>query len=100
VIGTGGNVKNGARIVAAGALGLSMLLVIRGCGSERAVVERVAEVEHEQWMAWSKNVAPEVSPERRARWRKLWVPYKDLPEEEKEKDRAWARRALEAASRK
>jgi hypothetical protein len=78
-------------------LGAGIFLWGRGCGSERDQLERVAEVEHEQWMAWSKTVADEVSPERRARWSKSWVPYRDLPEEEKEKDRVWARRALEAA---
>lgn len=70
---------------------------IRSCNSERDAVERVAEVEHEQWVAWSKAVAPEVSPERRARWAKYWIPYKDLPEEIKELDRAWARKAIAAA---
>jgi hypothetical protein len=78
---------------------LTSLVCIRGCGSERAAVERVAEVEHEQWMAWSKTVAPEVSPERRARWEKYWVPYKELPEEVKEQDRIWARKAIAAAKR-
>ena len=73
---------------------------IRSCSSERDAVERVAEVEHAQWMAWSKAVAHEVSPERRARWERYWVPYKDLPEEVKELDRAWARRAIEAARRR
>ncbi|HEX8110066.1 MAG TPA: hypothetical protein VF516_20190 [Kofleriaceae bacterium] len=70
------------------------------CDSEREAVERVAEVEHAQWMAWSKEVAPEVSPARRARWMKYWVPYKDLPEEVKELDRVWARKAIEAARRR
>jgi hypothetical protein len=82
---------------AAGVLALGLFVTSRGCDSERATLERVAEVEHEQWMAWSKAVAPEVSPERRARWKKSWIPYKDLPEEEKEKDRQWARKALKAA---
>jgi hypothetical protein len=71
----------------------------RSCGSDRAAVERVAEVEHEQWVTWSKSVAPEVSPERRARWQKYWVPYKDLPDDVKEQDRVWARKALQAARR-
>jgi hypothetical protein len=79
--------------VAAGGL----LMVGRGCQSDRRVVERMAEVEHQQWTEWSKNVAPEVSPERRARWQKYWVPYKDLPEAVKEQDREWARKALAAA---
>lgn len=28
-------------------------------------------------------------------WKDLWVPYSMLPEEEKEKDRVWARRVLD-----
>jgi hypothetical protein len=78
---------------------LTSFVCIRSCGSERAAVERVAAVEHEQWMAWSKTVAPEVSPQRRARWEKYWVPYKKLPEEVKEQDRIWARKAIAAAKR-
>lgn len=86
-------------------LGLAVLVAaaawsIRSRSSERDAVERVAEVEHAQWMAWSKAVAPEVSPERQARWARYWVPYKDLPEEVKELDRVWARRAIEAARRR
>jgi hypothetical protein len=93
-------VTSGAKAAAFGVLGLATLLALRSGGSQARAIERVAEVEHEQWMAWSKSVAPEVSPERRARWQKLWVPYKDLPEDEKEKDREWARKALEAAAGK
>lgn len=29
-----------------------------------------------------------------ARWKKLWVPYSRLPEEEKESDRKYARKVL------
>jgi hypothetical protein len=71
----------------------------RSSSSDRAAVERVAEVEHEQWTTWSKSVAHEVSPERRARWEKYWIPYKDLPDDVKEQDRVWARKALRAAGR-
>ena len=71
----------------------------RVSNSDRAAVERVAEVEHEQWATWSKSVAHEVSPERRARWEKYWIPYKDLPDDVKEQDRVWARKALRAAAR-
>jgi len=67
------------------------------CHRQDDRVERVSAVLHEEWVAWSKNVAPEVSAERRDRWEKLWVPYDELPESEKEKDREWARKALEAA---
>lgn len=63
------------------------------------VLERLAEVEHEQWMAWSQSVAEEVSAERRQRWQTCWVPYHDLPEEMKELDRLWARKMVEALHR-
>lgn len=80
-----------------GAAGLLVGLAFSFCGGPDARLERVSEVEHEQWMEWSKSVAPEVSPERRARWEKFWVPYEELPEDIKELDRDWARRALKAA---
>lgn len=57
-------------------------------------LERLAELEHEQWMEWSKAVADEVSPERRARREKYWVPYDQLTEEVKEQDRVWARKVI------
>lgn len=60
------------------------------------MIEKLAALEHEQWMKWSMAVADEVSPERRKRWETLWVPYEELSEEEKEKDREWARKVLEA----
>jgi hypothetical protein len=84
-------------LLAAGCVGFAIYLAGGACNSERRALERVAEVEHEQWTEWSKSVAPEVSPERRARWQKYWVPYKDLPEEVKEQDREWARKAMRAA---
>lgn len=66
---------------------------------EEELLERLAEVEHEQWMAWSQSVAAEVSAERRQRWQACWIPYEDLPEDVKELDRQWARKVLEALRR-
>lgn len=63
------------------------------------IVEILAELEHEQWMEWSKNlVATEkrLSMNRIERWKKLWVPYAELTEEQKEQDRIYARKVLEA----
>jgi hypothetical protein len=64
--------------------------------NDEELLERLAEAEHEQWMYWSKATVTEVSAECRARWSRWWIPYAELPEEEKEKDRVWARRALAA----
>lgn len=62
------------------------------------ILEKLAELEHKQWMSWSKNLASdplnEISPLRLARWKKLWRPYLKLTEEEKEQDRIWARKVL------
>jgi hypothetical protein len=60
------------------------------------LIERLSGIEHEQWMAWSRSVAAEVSPERLNAWRSCWVPYEALSDEQKEFDRQWARRALAA----
>lgn len=73
--------------------------VSTGCSDtypDGPIVEKVAVVEHEQWMEWSKAVADEVSPERRARWKRDWVHYDQLSEAAKEKDRVWARKVIEA----
>jgi RyR domain-containing protein len=56
--------------------------------------ERLAELEHEQWMAWAKAVWDEVSPARRERWAPLMVPYHQLTEASKDQDREWADKVL------
>ncbi len=66
---------------------------------EHDLLERLAALEHEQWVLWSQAVAAEVSEERRRRWQALWVPYAELPEEVKEQDRVWARKVLDLLGR-
>jgi hypothetical protein len=58
--------------------------------------EELADLEHRQWMHWSKYVAKEHDiPEKlEEKWEKSWKPYSQLSEEMKEKDRKWARKAL------
>lgn len=61
-------------------------------------LERLAALEHRQWMEWAKallKAEPGISKDRKERWKKLFVPYDDLSEESKEQDRVYARRALE-----
>jgi hypothetical protein len=61
-------------------------------------LERLAAIEHDQWMEWAKNIltTENVSAERKARWEKLFVPYDQLSEEMKEFDRVWARKVIDA----
>jgi hypothetical protein len=58
--------------------------------------EILAELEHEQWIAWSKNIAETetISPARLKRWEKLWCPYSMLTEAQKDQDREYGDKVL------
>jgi hypothetical protein len=60
------------------------------------VREQLAAVEHDQWVAWSQEIAKTeaITPERLARWQALWCPYDALSEAQKDQDREWADRVL------
>lgn len=60
-------------------------------------VEKIAEELHAIWVEWSKELADTecwISRPRLERWKRLWVPYRMLTEEMKEKDRRIARKIL------
>ena len=59
------------------------------------VIEYLASEVHNVWMNWSQSVAGSVSENRLKRWKKLWVPYWDLPGDEKKSDRKIAEALLE-----
>ena len=65
-------------------------------GGNDALRERLAELEHEQWVEWSRSLAERESlaPERLTRWRRYWVPYAELDDEVKEQDRRYADRII------
>ncbi len=67
----------------------------------KSMREDLAELEHDQWVAWSKQIAAteKISPERLARWKKLWVPYSQLTESYKDDDRKWADKVLAILSK-
>ncbi len=58
--------------------------------------EELAKLEHEQWMEWSKNLHSneKLSPERIDRWTKMWIPYSELTEEQKDQDRVYAEKSM------
>jgi len=76
--------------------------------SETSVLtEELAELEHEQWEVWSRSLISQLLDDitpfetvkirnrvlaKHQRWLKLWKPYSELTEEEKEQDRIWARK--------
>ena len=56
--------------------------------------EKLANLEHEQWMKWASSVMDEVGEERQKRWRAYMIPYGDLSEKVKDYDRKWADKIL------
>ena len=66
------------------------------------LIEDLAELEHRQWIEWSKEVTitENLSKERLKRWKKLWLPYSMLTEKQKEQDRKWARKVLKEIQRR
>jgi glutathione S-transferase len=58
--------------------------------------EQLAALEHEQWIAWSQDIAATevITPARLERWQRLWKPYDTLTEDEKDQDREWADRMI------
>ena len=63
---------------------------------EGILIEALSALIHEEWMHWAQHLvsSEKLSSERLERWKKLFVPFRDLSEEMKEKDREWARKAL------
>ena len=61
--------------------------------------EKIAELEHEQWMEWSKSIARAypasvLGAERLLRWNECWVSYSKLTEAQKDQDRVWAKKVI------
>jgi hypothetical protein len=60
------------------------------------LLEKLAELEHEQWWKWSEKLKRDepISEQTVKRWQHYWKPYSELTEIEKEQDRVWARKVL------
>lgn len=79
---------------------------------KQKLIEKLAELEHNQWMDWSKSVGPELMQIKfiikqkkykksiillrniMLRWILNWIPYNDLSDKMKEKDRKYARKII------
>lgn len=64
---------------------------------ETNLLERLAALEHQQWATWTRYfLRGKHTPQDLARWvAQMNQTYEQLPEEDKEKDRMWARKVLE-----
>lgn len=64
---------------------------------KKELIEELAELEHDQWWEWAKNIleTEDISKEREERWKeKSFKPYEELTEEQKDMDREWAGKVL------
>lgn len=61
------------------------------------LLEKLAELEHEQWIEWSRDVATKekLSDGRIMRWHSFWIPYSQLNEEIKDSDRKYANKIID-----
>jgi hypothetical protein len=64
---------------------------------DKTLLEKLAAIEHDQWIAWAQTIleTENVSPNRRKRLQEYFVPYEQLSEDVKEHDRVWARKVIE-----
>lgn len=63
------------------------------------LLERLAELEHNQWMSWTKEVIElnrnsEITNILHEQWSPSWIPYSELTEGQKELDRVHARKVM------
>ncbi len=58
------------------------------------LLESLANLEHKQWISWSKSLIEFVPAEKAKRWESYQVPYDDLKEDVKELDRPFARKTM------
>lgn len=82
----------------------SMLMALKQVANEVAQeikspesLERLAALEHDQWAHWTKYMLDNLTEENISRWKKqIETPYNELTDTEKDSDRRWARKALNA----
>ena len=60
---------------------------------ETKLLEKLAALEHQQWMSWAKSLLKKEKLSKRTveKWEGYFVPYNELPEEIKELDRVYAK---------
>ncbi len=74
-----------------------LLELISSETGKKILQESIAEVFHDSWVDWSKQIDKEetLSDKRRGRWNFLWnIPYCQIPDAEKKPELELARRVM------
>lgn len=67
--------------------------------NKNKLLEKLAELEHEQWIEWTRYMLQNLTEENIVRWKKqIGCSYSNLPNDEKWSDRRWAKKVLEIIS--
>ena len=71
-------------------------------GDYNKLIEELAELEHKQWIDWTRAVSlsENISSTTVERWEKLWCPFSELPERQKNADRSYAREVVKLLRKK
>lgn len=75
----------------------------KSAATEAPLLEALSALVHKQWLGWSQGIAEEedLTDERMERWEEeCWMPYSQLSEEQKEKDRVEARQIIKLLKRR
>lgn len=60
------------------------------------LIEKMSELEHEQWIHWTRHFTNNLNYENIKRWKKQTkIKYNDLSEKDKDKDRKFAKKVSE-----
>ena len=76
--------------------------IIIATNKEKELIEELAELEHDQWMLWAKDIlkSEDITEERADRWEEdSFKPYKDLSGKQKNMDREWAEKVLKIVNK-
>ncbi len=64
------------------------------------LLEKLAKLEHLQWVEWTKYMLNNLTDDNITRWKKqLETNYDNLPDDEKWSDRRWAKKVVELISK-
>jgi hypothetical protein len=61
----------------------------------RLLIEKLADLEHRQWIEWTKYMLKNLTDKNISKWKKqIKTKYQDLPDNEKWSDRRWATKVI------